>query len=755
MLLKNTIRYFDSIYKYSQHPSHPTGSSMTISRKYRSYGIRRLNNFSDIDNPEQALNNILNNLQTKTGESFVSEDLDAIRGIKDTEVIPSTFIQMSPSAPTYTFANTLGPQEDFVRPIVTLQDRVNIYRSVTGAAGKQGSGYGPSGWFVPSSSFKAAPIKGNTANTIIPNFSTDKSNLIVAEDFWTFGEFYINNSFHPSFSNGKGGIAWEAFYIPDYTTSQNYIDFYTTGLFHVEMDRFNTGDWKIYKSIYRPQRTVTISANNNTSATVDLVEGDDRYVAVGDKLTTNNEITILDVNTNQITLSSAVTAVKDQTISFVFDVGQELINDRFVIDSAYDIGERAKIRILWWYPASANEPEDRYLSVRRNEYLLPFSNFSNTATYTTGQYELSRLLDRGVTGYQPLFGDRGTYQTFQVNDVLRSTYVPPLSYANINKFGANTGTTGLLVQNQSILTANSTRMSQTSVGNIIITSTPSFSTISKNTRIKRVPSDNIFTDTRILTKPILATANVSIRAIDHNGLVDYFIGTSSGTTVIVDSTTNLKPGMQCITYFSTSQYNRIQSVINSTSFSTSTALGLTSNNYIFVYSDAGLVDSSKDVFCTGVIGKLLTAPVTAGSNTVTLESSTGLSLGMRAQYTGGIEPSGNYTITNIAGTQVRLSKAVTLTIDSGATIVFAPSGSTGDKQQCVIPLDLSPPFVGKDYGLDTNGRRITSVPGANLDVTVMMLSSNTATVTAANTTDVFSASIKINGTYRIKARKIT
>jgi hypothetical protein len=128
---------------------------------------------------------------------------------------------------------------------------------------------------------------------------------------------------------------------------------------------------------------------------------------------------------------------------------------------------------------------------------------------------------------------------------------------------------------------------------------------------------------------------------------------------------------------------------------------------------------------------------------------------MRVQYTGGIEPADNYTITNITGTQVRLSKSVTLGIDVGATIVFAPSSSTGDKQQCVIPLDLSPPFTGKDYGLDTNGKRITSMPGANLDITVMSLSSNTSTVTSANTTDVFSSFIRINGIYKIKARTIT
>jgi len=35
---------------------------MSFSKKYRSFGVRRENNLSDVENKTQALNNLLNNL---------------------------------------------------------------------------------------------------------------------------------------------------------------------------------------------------------------------------------------------------------------------------------------------------------------------------------------------------------------------------------------------------------------------------------------------------------------------------------------------------------------------------------------------------------------------------------------------------------------------------------------------------------------------------------------------------------------------
>jgi hypothetical protein len=231
-----------------------------------------------------------------------------------------------------------------------------------------------------------------------------------------------------------------------------------------------------------------------------------------------------------------------------------------------------------------------------------------------------------------------------------------------------------------------------------------------------------------------------VKIVDHNGLMDYFITSTSNNIVTVDSTSRIRKGMVCVTYFTPSTpFVTITDVINSTSFSTSSSLGLSSNNYVFIYADSGLIDSSKDVFCAGVIGKLLTAPVSVGATTLTVSS---------------LEPSANVRILAVGGNQITLNTPTTSAIDTGSTIVFAPSNSSGDKQQCILPLDLSPPFLGTNEGLDSRGKRIVPTVSANLHITTLALSSNSAVVSAANSTDVFDAALVINQIYRIKARQI-
>jgi len=729
---------------------------MAISKKYRSYGLRRLNNLSDINDPEQALNNLLNDLQPRDGESFISQDLDATRGLKDTEVYPSTFIQLASSTPTYTFANTLGPQEDFVRPFIRLQDRFNTYRAVTGDPGILGSGMGPDAWAVPVSSINPSPNKGDTINSIIPTFDTSKDNLVQKGDFWTLGEFYQSYKFDPSFEDKNGGVVWEGYITPNYYDTSSTYTFETTGLFHFEVDRFDTGEWEVLRSIYSPTRTVKVGANTTTNV-VQLATGDGKYVAVGDKLSTNNEIVVDNIAGDVLTLTGDVTFVSNSDITFTFIEGEDYITGSFNTEPIYDLGEHFKTRILWWYPNTAPDVDDKYLRMNSTaSRVLLFSTFSNTSpTSTPNSQELIDTVNKAVTGYQRSFGDTGSYKTFLSGGIVKSSYTPKSDFASINVLGSNTSITASLTEGRMFMSSGSALLESTSIGNLLIDTTPTFDTIQKFTQIKRLPTNSGQSRIRVISKPLLQTASIPVKVVDHNGLMDYFVTTTSGTSVNVEDTSNIRKGMVCITYYtSPSTFTTITDVVNSTSFSTSSPLGLNSNNYVFVYADSGLIDSSKDVFCAGVVGKLLTTPATSGSNVLTVSSNTDLAIDMRVQYTGGIEPDSNITITAIGGNQVTLSSTTTGDIDAGATITFAPQSSTGDKQQCVIPLDLSPPFSGVEYGLDTNGKRIVGTPSANLDIAVLSLSSNTSAVSSANTTDVFDAQITVNGIYRIKARQI-
>ena len=71
---------------------------MNQPKKYKSYGVLRRNDLSDISDKELSLNNLLDNISgvdPGAGITFISQDLDAIRGLKDTDIGPDDFIQLA------------------------------------------------------------------------------------------------------------------------------------------------------------------------------------------------------------------------------------------------------------------------------------------------------------------------------------------------------------------------------------------------------------------------------------------------------------------------------------------------------------------------------------------------------------------------------------------------------------------------------------------------------------------------------------
>ena len=116
---------------------------MAQTKKYKSYGVLRKNNLSDILDKTESLNNILNNLpgvNPEAGITFISPDLDSIRGLKDTDIGPSDFNQLANSTPFTYRVDELGnsvpgsngqPFLTAINPLIRLEDRFKLYRNIT------------------------------------------------------------------------------------------------------------------------------------------------------------------------------------------------------------------------------------------------------------------------------------------------------------------------------------------------------------------------------------------------------------------------------------------------------------------------------------------------------------------------------------------------------------------------------------------------------------------------------------------------
>jgi hypothetical protein len=682
---------------------------MSRSRKYRSFGVLRNNNLSDIQNGVAALNNILRNSPGVGGDiSFISEDLDVIRGLKDTNINRDSFLQLRGSAVVETVLSSNNVfSEVVINPLIRLEDRFRQYRTVTGNPPYFASGQGPKAYFIPSNLLPSNFTKETKIDDEVSGVLSDPLTQ-TSDDFWMLGEFSINDRFRPDFLDGFGGILWEGYFIPNPATTTHGFNYTTSGLYHVEYDRFSDGDWEVAKSIYAKKRNVLVSANVTSDSTVILNEGEGRYVSVGDILDANTEIQIIGISGDTITLDNDVTFTAGQELTFSMPLGEESVSGQYVINEILDRAEtpQMKLRIFWWFP-NDNPSDFKYLRTGitgRFGFDYFFMNQEPASNnYSSGS--IAELLDIAITPSQEKMGDQSEYTEFKSKTSTETLYVPKSSLSEIIK---DSITISFNLGNRST-TGN---FSQTEIGNIIVpqTSTDLGSVIPKNMRIKNLLASNVTSNARIVNQVWPESrSSYAVNVIDHNGLIDYFVvpSSSDNTLVTVSDTSRLRRNLICITSSTGSDdFIYITEIVNSTQFRTSANLNISADEYLFVYSNAGILDRSLDVFCVGVFGQVTANTASQGTNTLELISATGITNGQVVQF--GSDIATNTTVTNVSGTTITLSQNIVSEIKSGETIVFAPAGTTVNKEICVLPLDLSPPFIGVDSGLDTGGKSISS-----------------------------------------------
>jgi hypothetical protein len=737
---------------------------MSKIRKYKSFGVRRDNNLSDISDKEASLNNILNNLpgiDEDAGITFISQDLDAIRGLKDTNVIPESFTQLAQSTPISTVVDSNGNivlDENgneilrAVTPLVRIEDRISKFRTVTEDAPAFTSGQGPKASFVPSTLIPSFTKLSNISDNIEAALLNPA--VQVSNDFWTLGEFIINDRLRPEFSNSYGGILWEGYYIPNPNTALHIFSYETSGLFHVEYDRFGDGNWEIVKSIYAKKRNVIVETSATASTEIILQNGETRFLSVGDFVDGSPDNVVVGILNNTVTLTNPITVSAGQSLVFDMLLGESTVRGGYQINEILDFGEnpQMKKRIFWWFPdVNGYTPTLKYLRnviSPRSIYEYFFLN-QEPATEIPQKNSIRELLDLAVTPSAQTFGNPSDYKEFKSSLLTESLYTPKSSIAEITK----QNTTITFNQGNRSATGN---FSTTEVGNIIIpTAVTDFEiVVKKDTKIKY--NNNSSSTVRIINQAwSQSQTSYPVSIIDHNGIVDYFVASSTNDVVSIasnDSTLRLKKNMICITEGTTNtSFVRITEVISNTEFRVSQPLNI-QNKFVFVYANSGITDNSLDFFCAGVFGQALATESVVNQNTLELVSVSGIQIGQVVQFDGAIDE--NTTVANITGNIVTLSKNIVTTIKQGETIVFAPAGTSVNKSICVLPLDTSPPFVGTADGLDTDQKSILSTQ-TPFNVRVNRLEFKNTTVNTASILENYDRKIPIaNNQLSIIAKKV-
>ena len=122
---------------------------MASTKKYISIGNRRDKNLSEVEDKTQALNNLLNDLPGQG--DFISEDLDAIRGLQFENVDASTISTLAGITIKINDPDNPLDLPTPALPLITINDRIQKIRNFSGEVPSYFGGLGLDARFIRSS----------------------------------------------------------------------------------------------------------------------------------------------------------------------------------------------------------------------------------------------------------------------------------------------------------------------------------------------------------------------------------------------------------------------------------------------------------------------------------------------------------------------------------------------------------------------------------------------------------------------------
>jgi hypothetical protein len=743
-----------------------------MTQRFNKFGLRRDLNFLDLDDPTASLNNLLSGLVDIPGESFTSEDLDAIRDIRSSLVTNDAFRNIAASA--FKVTDSAGNLQTY-KPILKFKNRFDVAKFTIGAP----NFYGGNG--LTQRTYADTKINSTAALSSIFTGTPDATEI-----FWERGIFDYVSKLNTTLNNTYGGNEWNGYFRPT-TNGSHTFTLSTTGFDTFEFDD-GTGTLVLQhrKSQYEYSFEVAAASLGAGSLTLTTITNVDNLF-VGDVLIhqtiaqfadplgvgyTGTEVKITSINrtTGEIGLSSALAEAIGSPTNFTFRHKTGEVPGLFSITTQNLEAYRAyRIRIRFWIPNIA-----QFTSRARKTFNLSISAPTIPATQlnykwlyddsynvnpTPGTVEFGNFRSFYTNRLELYGGTVGgsvynEYQSLVTNSTLNFTYSAPTSLTAITK------QTKTVSYSTSIINfVNISLTDNIEVGNYIFSSSAG---ITPGTRVKDIViNSGVF----LTITPTVDATNATVIFVDHRGLITYSLAAShtSGTQTItgLSSTSDLAVG-DVVVSAGSPIYNIITRIVNSTSVTTSKAFTSTlSGGRVFFYRNRGLRDTGLAAYCANVFSAPTVAQSNSGANTLTLAYVDNLVVGQKVQY-GTRIPAGT-TITNInTGTKViTLSANITDDIPTNQLITFVPSATPNaeNKEICFPAIDTSPPFNATPLGLSTtSGRPIMNIAPTVAGSGVLKfvgLSANGVVVTTTTSSATFNRQLTIKdgagNTYKILA----
>lgn len=675
-----------------------------MANKYQKIGFRRDKNLSDALSRTQVLNNILNNLPTVEGETFTASDLYAVKGIKNTNIDNDGLKSFANITDIYTDASNI---ERPINPLITLKDRIDNFKVYTGDPLFGNGGDGLLATFIPSGLIKS---KANITSTTTGNLGSlyNSGTTYGPYRFWDNGFFKFDNKIFEEFNNSNGMIQWNGYFTRKILRPQtNYLLFKTTGFILIEENVSEPTDpnsgWTTLKSIYSDSIELSIAGTGVASKTLDVGSTNIKYIAKGQKITQYPNVQVVDINGTVITLSEEITVPNSATtMTFTFELGADIIEFMTVFTEVREY-DKIKIRFSLWWP-NPSDPDvvynQKFMSCDNEggDFGAPFPFFYQNYSRTYVETSEPTIAYYNKNKLNPLKGDTN-------NDIITSSnmivkYTPPLIFSDRVSYANPVTVTS---QDLGKIVASTSIFQNFDVGDLIVIRNSSLPTPLVYKIEQKRSNSIVYLNTleKFAFSPEITIAR-------YSGLVGIYNVTGGVVSDLAGNTfdhrrispdqviTPLRPSVPTAPFLRIKSYNKTnrQIVVTNLAGNTDSISGI-----VFIYQDKGIEDRSKDVFCSGVVGKLTNGVTNKGSLTIVLDDVTGIVPNQYAQFKGYLLEGTKITEVDLVKKTITIDKKVINTILDNSTIVISPESVS--RELCVIPLDTAFPFIGTETGLQT------------------------------------------------------
>jgi len=388
---------------------------VSFTRKFVSIGNRRDKNLSDITDQKQSLTNVLD---TIIGDgTFIADDLQFLDGLSN-ENINSGYLSRLANTTVKTIQDGV---EVVATPLVTIKDRVENAKDVTGKIPPNIGGLGLTARFIESTEVNVGNINSTGADIFVFN-----NKQIIEPNYWEYGLFQHQSLFDASFKNEYGGIQWTGYFSPNALTPSTTINVSTTGLLLIEYDLNETNIWTKVVNLYAQTRPI-IPTSSGTSTIIPINSALSSHLSifVGDKLLTNQQITVTGVSATQITLSNPITFVLNQPVSFTTVIGEDVKGTSFSLPTVEPGKEYVKLRISYWFPNNNLPINLKYLYFTYiNNGTLPFQYlYSELPINPPGANEYRTFINSALSPYNNTLGNAGVLGSGYKSLTIKRTYI--------------------------------------------------------------------------------------------------------------------------------------------------------------------------------------------------------------------------------------------------------------------------------------------------------------------------------------------